>query len=779
MNIKNVFVLLALSGAIFAADAALFEMFAPEAGGMAPLGGGGLRERRVAAGQKRALPAQNDQAVYPFFHNATFTTTVDRVSQGYGGAEVVRGNIPGTHLRSISVYSPGGERHEIYNTENGRVYTAAQLGDGAVEIREHDPSAEPSWDEHVHVDGPDSVEPLDDAMGFKANGFSPLASPGAPVIDVMIVYDTAAAAWANNPPNGAGGVANLAQTLVVKMETALAASGVDCEIRLADVWCPAYTWDNNWGNALDSLRLAQGALSDSGTRRDTYGADVVSIMVDTGSAYGTVGVGYVNNAAGVHVGAGTAFSACAVRSVHISHTMTHEIGHNLGCGHSKFQLSSPAVANTHAAGWYFTGQNNTKYHTIMAYNSDGHGNSYSSAGMFSTPLLQHQGVTAGHVADGDNVRAIRENIVHVAAYRTPPGQLANPVLSTVGGAFTDRVQLTWPPVANATSYKIFRNSVNNPLTALEIGTANSTPYNDFDLAAGGGYYWAKASNASGDSGFSPTVLGNVKLDPATIPLGNAVNAPWPGLVWTTGSNTGSFPWFSQKIVTHDGSHAVQSGAVGNNNFSWLQTTVTGPGTMKFWWKVSSFKHSSVDTSSHLLRCLVNGSVVHYIMGEWDWHQQVVNVPAGAATIRWEYAKSIFSNLSGFDRGWLDRVEWRPDFSSNTRPVPITWFDKWYPGFTGDFNALGNETGLNGFANWESYVAGLNPKDPDSKFFAKIKVENGGVKIEWEPDLENDPFEKRKYIVWGCDTLTSGWTTSTNQNTRFFKVDVDLPGWPKP
>ena len=56
------------------------------------------------------------------------------------------------------------------------------------------------------------------------------------------------------------------------------------------------------------------------------------------------------------------------------------------------------------------------------------------------------------------------------------------------------------------------------------------------------------------------------------------------LLWT---GRGAALWFPQTQITHDGAAAVQSGAIQENQCSVLQTTLTGPGTLTFWWKVSS------------------------------------------------------------------------------------------------------------------------------------------------------------------------------------------------
>jgi alpha-tubulin suppressor-like RCC1 family protein len=84
-------------------------------------------------------------------------------------------------------------------------------------------------------------------------------------------------------------------------------------------------------------------------------------------------------------------------------------------------------------------------------------------------------------------------------------------------------------------------------------------------------------------------LGSVisRIAQLTIPFNTtlpaALNAT--NLVWT--SSPTNAPWFAQISVTHDGEAAAQSGHITDNQQSALQTTVTGPGVLVFWWKVSS------------------------------------------------------------------------------------------------------------------------------------------------------------------------------------------------
>ncbi len=118
-----------------------------------------------------------------------------------------------------------------------------------------------------------------------------------------------------------------------------------------------------------------------------------------------------------------------------------------------------------------------------------------------------------------------------------------------------------------------------------------------------------------------------------------------GADWTNGGN-GS--WFAQERVTHDGVAAAQSGAIGDSQTSTLSTSLSGPGYLSFWWKVSS------EPGWDLLRFDLDGVEQGAITGERDWAKFSAYVPAGAHTLTWIYEKDA-SNASGEDAGWLDQL----------------------------------------------------------------------------------------------------------------------------
>ena len=54
--------------------------------------------------------------------------------------------------------------------------------------------------------------------------------------------------------------------------------------------------------------------------------------------------------------------------------------------------------------------------------------------------------------------------------------------------------------------------------------------------------------------------------------------------------------------------------------------------------------------------------------------------------------------------------------------------KMYPGYGWNYETLANEPGLNGYAIWESYVAGLTPTNQGSRFTSYVTFVNSSPVI---------------------------------------------------
>jgi hypothetical protein len=136
-----------------------------------------------------------------------------------------------------------------------------------------------------------------------------------------------------------------------------------------------------------------------------------------------------------------------------------------------------------------------------------------------------------------------------------------------------------------------------------------------------------------------------------VPLAEALD-----LVSLTCVTGGDLVWSGQRAETHDGVDAGASGSISHNQQSWVETTVTGPGIVSYWWKVSS------ESGYDYLSLLMDGLVTQSISGEQAWQQRTLTIPAGTHTLRWRYNKDG-SVVTGSDRGWVDQVVY-------TRTAPI-------------------------------------------------------------------------------------------------------------
>ncbi|MCA9423123.1 MAG: DUF4214 domain-containing protein [Nitrospira sp.] len=92
------------------------------------------------------------------------------------------------------------------------------------------------------------------------------------------------------------------------------------------------------------------------------------------------------------------------------------------------------------------------------------------------------------------------------------------------GSYSDRVSLSWSPVAAATSYKVYRSSVLGANGTL-IKTTSGTSYDDYAGAAGTHYFYSiQACNSAGCSPYSSQNEGWRVQQPTTPPPGGGGGA---------------------------------------------------------------------------------------------------------------------------------------------------------------------------------------------------------------------------------------------------------------
>ena len=140
----------------------------------------------------------------------------------------------------------------------------------------------------------------------------------------------------------------------------------------------------------------------------------------------------------------------------------------------------------------------------------------------------------------------------------------------------------------------------------------------------------------------------------------------------------------------------------------MQTTVAGPGTLSFWWKVSS------EASYDYLEFWIDGVLTNRISGEVDWQQQNFDLASSAHVLRWRYMKDEVVT-AGSDRGWVDLVAWSA--TRTAMGVPVAWYQRFglAPGAEETWDDLDWRTAASGAPNWFQYVAGLTPTNSADAF----------------------------------------------------------------
>lgn len=197
------------------------------------------------------------------------------------------------------------------------------------------------------------------------------------------------------------------------------------------------------------------------------------------------------------------------------------------------------------------------------------------------------------------------------------------------------------------------------------------------------------------------------------------------------SISGDAEWFGTSEVSHDGAGAAQSGKIGDNQKSRLETTVVGEGTISFWWKVDceAYRTYKLDHAAFS----IDGVEQKWINGDKDWMRESFEVKgAGAHTLTWLYAKDE-EGSDGEDCAWVDEIVWTPA-QKPTRPEVIevageevqAAFDKWI---------VDNNVTDPSAANVNAFIMGLAPNATEEEIQEQVEAEIENIDLS---KLATDP-----------------------------------------
>ena len=90
---------------------------------------------------------------------------------------------------------------------------------------------------------------------------------------------------------------------------------------------------------------------------------------------------------------------------------------------------------------------------------------------------------------------------------------------------------------------------------------------------------------------------------------------------------------------------MQSGLVNDNEVSYFQTTLQGPGSLNFDWRVSS------ESGADFLRFAIPGASDAISGPSLAWQRKSFKIPVGPILVRWTYEKD--GGTAQFVQGTLD------------------------------------------------------------------------------------------------------------------------------
>ena len=218
---------------------------------------------------------------------------------------------------------------------------------------------------------PDETDPLEPERGAAITS-APVAdataySDDGSTIDVLVLYTPAA----RTKVGGTAAIQSLVQLGIAETNQGYMNSNIIQRVRLVGSQEINYVESSSISTDLSRLRNAgDGYLDDAQTLRDTYGADLVSLWVDTSEA--TCGISYLLSNPNLPASslAVNAYSVAEQDCATGNYTFGHEMGHNMGANHAKDDLNSdgsvPSGAYSYSNG-YKQRSGTNKFRTIMAY----------------------------------------------------------------------------------------------------------------------------------------------------------------------------------------------------------------------------------------------------------------------------------------------------------------------------------------------------------------------------------------------------------------------------
>ncbi len=414
---------------------------------------------------------------------------------------------------------------------------------------------------------PTKVMPLEnDALispqKLEQNGIAPQGSSQKPlsatlddgsVIDIMVLYTEG---MATTYPGTL--IDTLINYLVDLANQAYINSQINTRLRIVKTQQVSYTDGDSLVTAIVELTDGTGVFSNVATWRNTYGADVVTLLRKYQDSNDSCGVAWLMASHQINSSfAPLAFSVVQEGSrtgggFCDDYSLAHEVGHNMGCDHDRDHTSSSG-AYSYSYEYEVVGV----FRTIMIY-------APPLVGYFSNPNVLYSGLSMG-VPEGqpdsaDNAKTINNTKSIVANFRnlvisctysiSPASNAFNSSSGTSSVSVTATSGCSWTAISNNSWITITSGSSGsgNGTVNYSVLPNTSTSSRNGTMTIAGKTFTVSQAGVPCSHSFSPT---SVTFDPSGGTGSVSVTAPVI-CSWITYSSTSWITVTSARIRTGNG-----------------------------------------------------------------------------------------------------------------------------------------------------------------------------------------------------------------------------------
>lgn len=341
------------------------------------------------------------------FSGVEITAVRDRLDTPAPGSYVWVGHVPGAANSNVTLSVVDRTLMGSITLNGYEQFTIGSDGPGQI-LRQIDPSLQNEIEKEDTIFPPKLPSNAKDDTSYCEDGSR---------IDILVAYTE----LARRKLGGTAAITALINQRISEMNSANANSGLDFRYELVHAMETNYQESGN--ASIDLPRLKQtddGALDDVTSARDTYNADLTSLIISEAHAGSGCGMAYVMNELSPN------FSSYAFNVVALDYasnnlscnslTLAHELGHNMGNRHDRASSNSPPLL-PYAFGYQSPRQT---FRTIMAYNCTG---GCPRINYWSNPDSSFSGESLGishestATQSADNARSMQETAYFVANFR--------------------------------------------------------------------------------------------------------------------------------------------------------------------------------------------------------------------------------------------------------------------------------------------------------------------------------------------------------------------------